>query len=232
MNVLLIDLDNTLIDRASGFETWATTFLRARGRPDSGDELAWLRSIDEDGDASRTAFFEKVRARLDLIESVETLVEAYRNDLPRLIPPPTGDTLAALRMARENGYKVCIVTNGGRDMQRRKISPDLAQLVDGRVISDDVGVRKPDPAILRAAAASCGEALTASSWMIGDRPETDVLCAWRAGIRSAWISRGRDWDDRRAYRPTIEAATLAGAIGGILSSMRADPPPAPPPRPN
>lgn len=119
--------------------------------------------------------------------------------------------------ARAVGWKICIVTNGGTRAQVPKISPELAAAVDGWVISEIVGAGKPDPKILRAAASEVGSSLTPDSWLIGDRHETDVLCAVRAGIRSAWVSRGRDWDSVLPYRPTLEATTSADAVSRILA---------------
>ena len=47
MSLLLVDLDNTLIDRAGAFERWAQGFVAARGG-DAGD-AAWLVAADRDG---------------------------------------------------------------------------------------------------------------------------------------------------------------------------------------
>jgi FMN phosphatase YigB (HAD superfamily) len=102
-------------------------------------------------------------------------------------------------------------------MQERKVTAPLAAVVDGCVISETLGVRKPDPAILVAAAKSVERALTPDAWMIGDRAEVDIWCAARARIRSAWISRGARWDDRLAYRPTIQSSSTAAALERILA---------------
>lgn len=147
---------------------------------------------------------------------IETLVADYQAELPRLIPPASEKTLRALRSAREAGHSVCIVTNGSRRTQEPKITPELAAAVDGWVVSEMVGAAKPDTALVLGAADCVGRRLTADSWLIGDRAETDVLGAARAGIRSAWIRRGRVWDGHLPYRPTIEAATVWEAIDRIL----------------
>jgi putative hydrolase of the HAD superfamily len=144
-------------------------------------------------------------------------VRKYRSDFPRFIPPPTDETLLALQHARTAGFAICIVTNGGRDMQERKIASRLFEAVDGWVISEVIGVRKPDPRILVAAADRVRRQLTAEAWLIGDRAETDIWCAVQAGIRSAWITRGQLWDDRIPYLPTIQAASFGPAVERILA---------------
>jgi putative hydrolase of the HAD superfamily len=215
--MLLIDLDNTLIDRQAAFDRWAAVFLDELDRLEPG-ELTWLASVDRDGIAPREEFFRHVRERYSLNESIETLASTYRSVMPTLIPSPSRSTLAALRTARESGFKTCIVTNGSRAGQEPKVRLHLAGAVDGWVISGEIGVRKPDPAILRAAATICGEALSPSSWMIGDRPETDILGACRAGIRSAWVTRGSRWDEHLDYRPSLEADSFPEAVQRILES--------------
>jgi putative hydrolase of the HAD superfamily len=213
--MIFVDLDNTLIDRLAGFNRWAQTFLVSIGRLEP-DERAWLDSVDRDGLAPRDEFFRLVRARYSLDESIPDLIESYVAAIAELIPPPTPETLSALRLARQRGFKTCIVTNGSRRTQEPKIRRALADAVDGWVISGELGIAKPDPDMLRSAAAVCGERLTPDSWMIGDRPETDVLIACRADIRSAWVTRGSRWDGRLDYHPTIEAESFPEAATRIL----------------
>lgn len=225
MDVLFFDLDNTLIDRATGFSAWAESFLRGRGRY-SEDEVVWLHSEDGDGSVSRTSFFKRLREHYGLSEAVDDLVSTYRQGFPALIPPlstpPADETLTSLRVAHENGFKICIVTNGSRGTQEPKIiSSGLANHVDRWCISEDAGVRKPDPTILLIAAGLCGEELTPGSWLIGDRPQIDIWCAWRAGLRSAWITRGQDWDDALQYRPTLAASTVSDAVERIIAHVSA-----------
>lgn len=45
--LLLVDLDNTLVDRASAFDRWASDFIRSHGF--SADATAWLIAVDRDG---------------------------------------------------------------------------------------------------------------------------------------------------------------------------------------
>jgi putative hydrolase of the HAD superfamily len=214
--MLLIDLDNTLIDRSAGFRQWMDSFMSALGRHSTDDE-AWLVAADEDGFVPRAQFFDAVRRRYGLKETVEELVDTYQAEFPSLIPPPPSATIDALSMARSAGHKICIVTNGDRAIQEPKITADLAHAVDAWVISGEIGVRKPDPAILLQAAARCGLPLDRRAWMIGDAPEADVLCAHRAGIRSAWVDRGRSWDARLTFRPTLSVGSAPEAINAILS---------------
>ncbi len=85
-------------------------------------------------------------------------------------------------------------------------------LFDGIVISEEVGVRKPDPAIFTAAVAACTLRRPAGDvWLIGDDPSDDVAGALGAGIRTVWISGGSTWP-RKDVAPTI---TVESTVDGL-----------------
>lgn len=103
--------------------------------------------------------------------------------------PDTDDALARLRPK----YRFGLVTNGAPRIQREKIErAGLAPLFDAVVVSGDIGIGKPDPAIFRRAlellAVGPSEAV-----MIGNSLEKDIAGAQGAGIRAIWIDReGRE----------------------------------------
>jgi putative hydrolase of the HAD superfamily len=208
----LFDLDNTLIDREAAFRSWASRFARERrlGRAASG----WLESIDDDGVKPRETFFGEVRGHFGIPDAVDELVRAYRAAIPALIPPPTRETKEALRALRACGWRIGIVTNGSPTQEVHLRGCGLEELVDGYVVSSIVGVRKPDPRLFLAAAEQCGAPLS-GGWMVGDRADADVAGALACGISSAWISRGRTWEEAD-FRPDIIADSVAGAVTAIL----------------
>lgn len=123
----------------------------------------------------------------------------------------------ALDKARAAGYLPFIVTNGVVAQQEGKFAKlGLADHVIGWVISDGVGVRKPDPEIFRIAARQAGRSL-AGAWMIGDSAEADIEGAAAAGIDSVWLRRGRVYPEGLA-RPTLIADSFIEAIDLVLSS--------------
>jgi putative hydrolase of the HAD superfamily len=61
--LLLLDLDNTLIDRAAAFRCWAESFAAAVAAPASAD---WLIMADWDGLEPRERLAAKVRRRFGL----------------------------------------------------------------------------------------------------------------------------------------------------------------------
>lgn len=93
-------------------------------------------------------------------------------------------TLEALRPR----FKLGLVTNGPSRTQRAKIEQfRLIDYLDLLIVSDEVGVAKPDPAIFAIALerldVSPGEAL-----FVGDSPEFDLRGAAAAGMPFVWMN--------------------------------------------
>ena len=105
-------------------------------------------------------------------------------------------------------YRLGLITNGPSALQWNKVNRlQLHPRFDDVVVSDDVGVRKPDPAIfagpLRRFNVAPHEAL-----YVGDRLEYDVQGAHNAGIASVWLNARGESFDGRYPRPELEIAHL------------------------
>ncbi|MFF2923877.1 HAD family hydrolase [Streptomyces celluloflavus] len=123
----------------------------------------------------------------------------------------------ALGSARADGWTCVIVTNGRTVQQEGKIrNTGLDQLVQGWVVSEDVGHKKPEPEIFRAAAAIVSAPLP-GAWVIGDSPHADIAGADALGLRSVWVTDGRPWT-QDSYRPTRVAHAAAAAIHRAIST--------------
>jgi putative hydrolase of the HAD superfamily len=64
----------------------------------------------------------------------------------------------------------------------------MAHLIDALVVSETVGVAKPDPAIFATALRQLGCAAD-DAVMLGDSWAADVLGARAAGLRAVWLNR-------------------------------------------
>jgi putative hydrolase of the HAD superfamily len=211
----LFDLDNTLADRDGAFEAWARERAAAWQPADPDGALAAIRELDGDGLRPRPAFVADLRARFALAETAEELHAGFVAGCTAriLLEPGAAEALATLRGA---GYRLAIVTNGGPTQHVKLDACGLRPLVDACVLSDEVGVHKPDPAIFTLAAAAAGATL-AGAWMVGDRADADVGGAVAAGIASVWLHRGRRWPDDLPFAPTAIAGSLREAVREILA---------------
>lgn len=175
---------------------------------------------DGDGLVPKETFFAQVRERFSLADSVEELWARYRRRHSALIPACRG-ALAGLAQLRHAGWKVGLVTNGFADVQLRTIiSSGVAEHVDGWAISEAEGVRKPERQLFEIAAERCGMTLAAGGWMVGDSRVADIGGGQAAGLRTAWIDRGRLWPDE-VGKPDHIVADAAEAVALILAQLPA-----------
>lgn len=216
MPLLLIDLDNTLVDREACFARWAEAFVAEH---ELAHAVPWLVEHDAGGYTPRHLFFERVRAHFGVAHSVKELVEAYREAYPRMMQPPAPQAVAVLEQLRDAGWKIAVVTNGDASQAVKLEAAALTELVDACCISEVEGVAKPHPEIFRRAAARCDSALD-GAWMVGDNPEADIAGAVALGLKTVWIDHGRTWAEKD-YAPTAIARDLTEALRLVSSGGRA-----------
>lgn len=213
MPLLLADLDDTLIDRAGAFRRWAAGFVTASGG--SPRDLEWLIAADRGGHEDRGRLAELITARFGLPGHAVLASTLRDGQIEHIVLDDA--VLTALDDARDAGWIPFVITNGTVPQQERKLRvTGLDAHVDGWVISEGVGLRKPGPEIFRLAARRANQSL-AGAWMIGDSAEADIAGAVNAGIDSIWLSLGRLWNIT-AYHPTRIAATFPEAIRDLLAA--------------
>jgi putative hydrolase of the HAD superfamily len=213
--LLLVDLDNTLIDRAGAFARWAQAFTSARGG--SPEDAAWLVAADGDGFEERERLAAMIGQRFGLDGRTQAgLLAELRGGLVRQLTPDAAVT-GALRDARAAGWVPFVVTNGTVQQQERKLRhTGLDGEVAGWVISEGAGIRKPDPEIFRLAAALARQPLD-GAWMIGDSAEADIGGARNAGLPGVWLHRGRSWP-LTAFQPGHTAGSFPDAVHSVLTA--------------
>ncbi|MFF4449509.1 HAD family hydrolase [Streptomyces sp. NPDC001502] len=212
--LLMLDLDNTLIDRDAAFRSSCSAALAQHRLPAA--EVEWLMAADASGYTPREtlarAMSERYGPRIPE-KAVATLLADGGAD--RVTLPPA--TREALTRAAAVGWHSVIVTNGRTKQQETKIrNSGLDALVHGWVISESVGHKKPAPEIFRAAAALAGAGLE-SAWMIGDSPAADIAGAHALSVRSVWVSPDRPWR-ASGFGPTHTAPDVAAAITHVLEA--------------
>lgn len=190
--IVLVDLDNTLVDRGPAFRTWAQHFIDEVGADPA--ELDWLLAADDDGYTPRTELAVSIEERWGLDTGVPDLVNRLLFDHVPFIRTYPG-VPAALGALTRAGVTVVVVTNGTIAQQSRKLEhTGLTALIADAVISEAVGSKKPDPLIFRTAleaAGRCGG--RGAAWMIGDHPVADIAGAKHCGLLTGWVSHHRAW---------------------------------------
>ncbi|MGW5189554.1 HAD family hydrolase [Kribbella sp. NPDC004138] len=204
MKAVVFDLDNTLFDHTgcavAGLRSWVTEL----GITPTDELIAEWFVIEED-QFSRFLAGElthqgqrrgRLRAFLpvlglpvpgadaELDEVFTGYLTQYTNNW---IAYP--DARPALEVARSNGWRVGVLTNGSTRQQNAKVAAiGLADLIDVVCTSEALGVSKPDPLayqrVCEALGVEPGETL-----MIGDNLELDVIAARAAGLSAHHLDR-------------------------------------------
>lgn len=110
----------------------------------------------------------------------------------KLIP----GAIELLDALRGRSLTIGVLSNGFADVQHRKIArAGLTDKIDITVLSDDIGVNKPDTRLFRYAQSRTPWPDNPSAHlMIGDNPATDIGGALKAGWQAVWFNPKRQPD--------------------------------------
>jgi len=126
-----------------------------------------------------------------------------------------------LETMRKDGYRIAMIANGDSAGARNIIAAcGLEDYFDVVVISEEVGIEKPDKQVFQVALDKLGvEAENAV--MVGNRIDADIVGANRIGMKSVWFR----WNDRyeeiigsEDKKPDFIIKRLS-ELPGILSSV-------------
>jgi membrane-associated phospholipid phosphatase/predicted HAD superfamily phosphohydrolase YqeG len=192
---------------------------------------AWLRLVMDAAfrpapAAARRAPKPPRRRRIDavLFDWGDTLMV---DDADQLGPMATWPTVVAVAEAQQTlrrlrtHYRLLVATNAdessGPDVRAALARVGMDVYIDGVVSSRDVGARKPDAAFFAAALRQAGvngkPVAPRHAVMVGDRPDTDVSGAKKAGLRAVWYNP--------SLTPLPEGATQADAVIARLGELPA-----------
>ncbi|GCF11128.1 HAD family hydrolase [Dictyobacter arantiisoli] len=189
---ILFDLDDTLHYRYKAFANWARAFARTYyPTPDQQDTLEemiqYLISIDDRGNTPRDEYFQRAQERYPVIKGeIANFISNYKQAVIGyvVLEDEIRVLLQALQTAR---IPLGIITNGASDQQRRKIDVlGFEAYTNCIFVSEEFGVRKPDPTIFLAAAKQL-EIAPEKILFVGDNPECDIWGAHQVGMKTVWI---------------------------------------------
>jgi putative hydrolase of the HAD superfamily len=122
------------------------------------------------------------------------------------------DALPALERLRAAGLRTVVVSNWDVSLHERLAETGIAARVDGAVVSAELGVAKPDPAIFAYALTLAG-ATPEQTIHVGDSPEADVAGARAAGIRPIFLDRS----GKAPQEPGLETIASLAALSGLVT---------------
>ena len=226
IDVVLFDLDDTLHDDTAAFHGAAEEVAREVAAEHGIDALAlkdayvaeaegfWHR-LDQSQLQTRLATLREqlwgaALERLGLRDLELARGSAYRyNEYRKKYFSVFPGTYDMLRILRERGMKLGILTNGFSETHREKIALlQLGELFDAIFIADEVGMLKPDP-MLFAHACKALKSSPMHGAMVGDRYDRDIRGALDAGMYTIYFKVREETFPAGAPPPHATIASLS-----------------------
>lgn len=221
---LLIDNDNTLMDFSAAEHKALHETLANAGLPTDDKTVAAYVAINdalwkalERGETTQAALkIERFAQLLDYLglprDTAPQLGASYAENLGHhadLLPGAL-----AFMEAVHGRMKIALVSNGISRIQRSRLSLcPFTPLLDAVVISEEIGVSKPNPAMIDIALEMLGCTNKREAVLLGDSLSADIGAANNAGIDSIWLSAKGQTSDKATW----SVATLDEALR-ILNS--------------
>lgn len=222
IKAVLFDFDETLQDRTAAFENYMDTFF-ADFCPDiSSGEMERrkeeMRVTGKGGYVNREEWYASLTEswKWDNAPSSKTLAAHYDTKFGdhNVVFPDSAQLLAELK---KRGYIVGIITNGPSILQHHKLAASgLGPFCDITVVSGDIDIHKPDPAIFKYTADKLG-LKTEDCVYVGDHPINDIQGALAAGMHPIRMNYG--WFKNQDLREDVPVIDNIMDVLGLLEQF-------------
>ena len=190
---IIFDLDETLIDREATMHRFLIKQHQRLSAVLLCEDLGYADTVlkfQEGGYASKRDAFQAALTELDQDQSLlEIVIQDFEAEYgtEAISFPDAKITLETLRRS----FSLGLITNGRSLGQRNKMkSARILDLFDAIVISEEIGIKKPEPAIF----SHCLDLLSVDSHeaaYVGDNPTNDIEPANKIGMTSIWMENSR-----------------------------------------
>jgi putative hydrolase of the HAD superfamily len=140
----------------------------------------------------------------------ETITDLYVKNYPLLNTPVEG----AVGLVNElsHSFKVGVVSNGLPDVQYNKLETlKLRNLFSCIVLSEEIGIRKPDPGIFHLAAKKLG-VKPSECLYVGNSYDDDITGAKKAGMKACWFNRKKATAKSGSIRADFEINKMTALL--------------------
>lgn len=210
IKAVLFDFDETLQDRTAAFEKYMDTFLSDFcphiSREEAEKRKEDMRVTGNGGYVNREEWYNNLIKEWNWSDAPSPAVLANHYDTKfgdhNVIFP---NSLKLLKELKKRGYITGVITNGPSALQNHKMDTSgLRPYCDIVVVSGDVGVHKPDPALFAYTAEKLG--LKAEECVyVGDHPVNDIQGALSAGMKAVRMNWG--WFENQNLRADVPTIT-------------------------
>jgi 2-haloacid dehalogenase len=222
---LIFDADGTLFD----FHLGETTALRMTTRTHGIEYSPHLHDVyaaisadlwgsfergEVDLNRLRVERFERLFGELGIDSDPEAFNDEFMHDLGQQTQLLPGAEDLVRRMSSR--CRLVLATNGIAIVQRSRFArSSIREYFEDVVISDEIGVAKPQPEYMREVFSRMGHPLKSEVLMIGDSLSSDIAAGSGFGVDTCWVNpNGNSLDG--GPQPTFTVAGL-GEIDAIVS---------------
>ncbi|MDF1513921.1 MAG: YjjG family noncanonical pyrimidine nucleotidase [Anaerolineae bacterium] len=206
---LLFDADGTLFDYDQAEKSALSATCEAFSLPYTGTTLQNYREINDQmwrdfelGKVSQTQLkIERFQRLLDAIgtNSLDPAIfsHQYLHNLANcaVLIPHAENVIQALH----TNVHLALITNGLKEVQRSRLAKStIGHYFEAILISDELGVAKPDPGIFDAAFCAMGNPDKSHVMIIGDSLSSDIQGGSSYGIDTCWYNPTRKPRDTQA----------------------------------
>jgi putative hydrolase of the HAD superfamily len=197
--ILLIDADHTLFDFDQSEEIAFKSLLKQIKLEKDFSTLFPVymdinRKIWEELHAGsitqkqlKTERFQRFTKQFDLEHDPQQLSKAFTKHLSNA--SILFDKALHIIEVLSKKYRIALVTNGLKEVQTKRVRQSvLSPFVELTVISDEIGISKPDPAIIDYTLKKMNHPNKSDVIIIGDNLHSDILCGFNAGIDTVWYN--------------------------------------------
>lgn len=189
---ILFDLDCTLTDRVASVRAYADLFEARFGTGLSRDQITRV-LVEADGfgyrPASRAA---DIAANLGC-GAAGDVGDHWSAHFPECAVGADG-LLELLDRILALDIRCALVTNGSSAQHRKLAHLNIADRFDAVVVSETLGIKKPDRRIFDHALTAL-DVPASAAWFVGDHPKNDIGGAVNSGCRAFWISGVHPWPE-------------------------------------
>ena len=195
---LLFDVDNTLLDFDQTEALALESSFAQHGLPFPPEAIQRYHQINASywqrlerkeitPNAIRTGRFQDLFAELGIEADPETFADSYLAQLGQ--QAPLMDGVMELLGGLNGRFHLGIITNGLADVQHPRLEKSgLKPYFSPIIISQEIGVSKPNPGIFDAAFAQMNQPAKSEVLIIGDSLSSDIIGGINYGIDTCWFN--------------------------------------------
>lgn len=187
---VIFDLDQTLLDRTTSlinFLTWQTNYFRLVPNQIKQQFIQRFLDMDDNGKVWKDVVYENLTQEFMIKHiSKEQLLESYINDFNKFSCcfRNVEETILDLK---QKGYLIGLVSNGKTPFQEHNFyALGLTEFFSSIIVSEAVGLRKPDPTIFLLSCKQLG-VHPQDCIFVGDNELADIQGAKAVGMKTIFF---------------------------------------------